>query len=214
VEDFLKRIKFPYTVGYGMTECAPIIAYRDWHSFAKGSCGQAAPRMEVKVLSEDPERIAGEIVARGTNVMLGYYKDDASTAEAIDEEGWLHTGDLGTIDADGNIFIRGRSKNMLLGANGQNIYPEEIEEKLTNHALIDECVVVQRGEKLVGLVYTSDDTLQRHGMTREEFNAQLDHYRRHVNKLLPPFYALSQLEPRETEFEKTPKRNIRRFLYK
>jgi len=214
VEDFLKKIKFPYTVGYGMTECAPIICYRDWKTFAKHSCGQPAPRMEVKVLSEDPTSIPGEIVTRGTNVMLGYYKDDAATAAAIDEEGWLHTGDLGTIDSDQNVFIRGRSKNMLLGANGQNIYPEEIEEKITTHALIDECVVVQRGEKLVALVYTSDDTLKKHGMTRDDFNGQLEQYRRHINRLLPSFYALSAFEARDEEFEKTPKRNIRRFLYK
>ena len=213
VEDFLKLIKFPYTVGYGMTECAPIICYSDWKTFAKGSCGRCVPRMEVKVLSEDPSRIPGEIVCRGTNVMLGYYKNDEATAEAIDEEGWLHTGDLGTIDAQGNVFIRGRAKNMLLGANGQNIYPEEIEEKLTGHVLIDECVVVQRGEKLVGLVYTSDDTLRRHGMSREDFNQQLNHYRRHINKMLPTFYQLSTLEPRDEEFQKTPKHNIKRFLY-
>lgn len=214
VEDFLKRIRFPYTVGYGMTECAPIISYRDWKTFRKGSCGQPVPRMEVRILSDDPQHEAGEIVTRGMNVMLGYYKDEEATAATIDNEGWLHTGDLGTLDADQNLFIRGRSKNMLLGANGQNIYPEEIEEKLTSHALIDECVVVQRGEKLVGLVYVSDDTLRRHGMSREEWNDNLDRYRNHVNKMLPAFDALSQLEPRDEEFEKTPKRNIRRFLYK
>lgn len=214
VETFLKLIKFPYTVGYGMTECGPIICYRDWKSFAKTSCGMAVPRMEVKILSEDPYNIPGEIVTKGMNVMLGYYKNPEATAEAIDEDGWLHTGDLGTIDADGNVFIRGRAKNMLLGSNGQNIYPEEIEEKLTGHVLIDECVVVQRGDKLVGLVYTSDDTLKRHGMTRADFENQLDRYRHHINRMLPNFCALSALESRNEEFEKTPKRNIRRFLYK
>ncbi|MCH5177557.1 MAG: AMP-binding protein [Prevotellaceae bacterium] len=213
VETFLKRIKFPYTVGYGMTECGPIICYRDWHSFAMTSCGRSAPRMEVRILSDDPERVPGEIVTRGMNVMLGYYKNDAATVETIDEDGWLHTGDLATMDSDGNVYIRGRVKNMLLGSNGQNIYPEEIEEKLTGHALIDECVVVQRGDKLVGLVYTSDDTLQRHGMTRDDFAEQLDRYRRHINRMLPTFCALSALESRTEEFEKTPKRNIRRFLY-
>ena len=145
--------------------------------------------------------------------MLGYFNNPEATAEAIDAEGWLHTGDLGTMDAQGNLFIRGRAKNMLLSSNGQNIYPEEIEEKLTGHVLIDECVVVQRDEKLVGLVYTSDDTLQRHGMSRQDFNDSLERYRRHVNKMLPPFYHLSRLEPRDEEFEKTPKRNIKRFLY-
>ncbi len=213
VETFLKRIHFPYTVGYGMTECGPIICYRDWKKFVKGSCGRQVPRMEVKILSDDPQNVPGEIVCRGTNVMLGYYKNDEATAEAIDEEGWLHTGDLGTMDKDGNVFIRGRSKNMLLGANGQNIYPEEIEEKLTGHALIDECVVVQRDEKLIGLVYTSDDTLRRHGMTREDFDQQLDRYRRHVNQMLPGFYHLAHLESRTEAFEKTPKHNIKRFLY-
>lgn len=213
VEAFLRRIRFPYTVGYGMTECAPIICYRDWQSFAQGSCGEAAPRMEVRILSDDPQHKEGEIVTRGVNVMLGYYKNDVATAEAIDEEGWLHTGDLGTMDSNGNVFIRGRAKNMLLGANGQNIYPEEIEEKLVGHALVDECVVVQREQKLVGLVYTSDDTLRSHGMTRDDFNAQLDRYRRHVNQLLPSFYQLSALESRDEPFEKTPKRNIKRFLY-
>ena len=213
VEDFLKKIKLPYTVGYGMTECAPIIAYSDWHTFVKGSCGRQVPRMELKVLSADPENVPGEIVTRGANVMLGYFNNPEATAEAIDAEGWLHTGDLGTMDAQGNLFIRGRAKNMLLSSNGQNIYPEEIEEKLTGHVLIDECVVVQRDEKLVGLVYTSDDTLQRHGMSRQDFNDSLERYRRHVNKMLPPFYHLSRLEPRDEEFEKTPKRNIKRFLY-
>ena len=213
VEDFLKKIKFPYTVGYGMTECAPIICYSDWKTFAKGSCGREVPRMELKVLSEDPQNIPGEIVTRGTNVMLGYYNNPDATAEAIDKDGWLHTGDLGTMDAQGNVFIRGRAKNMLLSSNGQNIYPEEIEEKLTGHVLIDECVVVQRDDKLVGLVYTSDDTLQRHGMSRKDFNDSLERYRHHVNKMLPVFYHLSRLESQDEEFEKTPKRNIKRFLY-
>lgn len=213
VEEFLKRIRFPFTVGYGMTECAPIISYSDWHTFRRKSCGRPVPRMEIRVLSPDPQHVAGEIVTRGTNVMLGYYKDTEATRLAIDTDGWLHTGDLGTQDADGNLFIRGRSKNMLLGANGQNIYPEEIEEKFTTHTLIDECVVVQRGERLVALVYVSPDTLRRHGMSREEWLAQLEHYRTHVNSLLPAFDAVSRLEPREEEFEKTPKRNIRRFLY-
>lgn len=213
VEEFLKRIHFPFTVGYGMTECAPIISYSDWHTFRRQSCGRPVPRMEIRVISPEPQRVPGEIVTRGTNVMLGYYKDEEATACAIDADGWLHTGDLGTQDADGNLFIRGRSKNMLLGANGQNIYPEEIEEKFTTHALIDECVVVQRGEKLVALVYVSPDTLRRHGMTREEWLVQLDRYRTLVNGLLPSFDAVSRLEPREEEFEKTPKRNIRRFLY-
>lgn len=214
VEDFLKRIKFPYTVGYGMTECAPIMCYRDWKTFVKGSCGQAVPRMEIRIDSDDPVNKAGELLAKGANVMLGYYKNEQVTAETIDEEGWLHSGDLATMDADGNVFIRGRLKNLLLGANGQNIYPEEVEDKVTTAALVDECVVVQRGEKLVALVYTSDETLHHHGMSREDFNAKLDSYRRHVNSLLPAYCAVSKFEIRNEPFEKTPKHNIRRFLYK
>ena len=213
VEEFMHKIKFPYTVGYGMTECGPIICYSDWKKFVKGSCGRCVPRMELKVISKDPQFIEGEICVKGMNVMLGYYKNEEATKEAIDEEGWLHTGDLGTVDADGNVFIRGRQKNMLLSASGQNIYPEEIEEKFISHVLIDECVVIQRNDKLIGLVYTSDDTLKAHGMTREDFNSQLDRYCKHVNTMLPSFYKVSKLEPRDTEFEKTPKRNIKRFLY-
>ena len=213
VEGFLHDIKFPYTAGYGMTECGPIICYQDYHTFKQGSCGKVVPRMELKINSQDPQNVEGEIMVRGMNVMLGYYKNEEATHEAIDPDGWLHTGDLGTIDKDGNVFIRGRQKNMLLGANGQNIYPEEIEEKFISHALIDECVVVQRDQKLYGLVYTSDDTLKTHGMTREDFNSQLDRYLKHVNTMLPSFYKVSKLEARDTEFEKTPKRNIKRFLY-
>ena len=213
VEDFLRDIKFPYTVGYGMTECGPIICYRDYKKFAKNSCGKIVPRMELKILSKDPTSVEGEIIVRGDNVMLGYYKNPEATREAIDEDGWLHTGDLGTIDGQGNLFIRGRQKNMLLGANGQNIYPEEIEEKFTSHALIDECVVVQRDQKLYAIAYTSDDTLKAHGMTREDFNSQLDRYCKHINSMLPGYYKVTKLESRDTEFEKTPKRNIKRFLY-
>jgi long-chain acyl-CoA synthetase len=214
VENFLSYIKFPYTVGYGMTECGPIICYRDYHTFVPRSCGQVVPRMELKVLSQDPANVEGEIVVRGDNVMLGYYKNEEATRAAIDSEGWLHTGDLGTVDSDGNVFIRGRQKNMLLGANGQNIYPEEIEEKFTSHALIDECVVVQRDQQLIGLVYTSDETLKAHGLSREEFISQLPRYCKYVNGMLPSFYKVTKLESMDTEFEKTPKRNIKRFLYK
>lgn len=157
VEQFLKRIGFPYTVGYGATECAPIICYADYHDFAPGSCGKPVVHMEVKIDSPDPENVPGEILARGLNVMLGYYKNEEATAQTLNSEGWYHTGDLGTMDADGNVYIKGRSKNMLLGANGQNIYPEEIEDRLNSMAMVNECVVVQRGEKLVGLVYPDFD---------------------------------------------------------
>lgn len=213
VEDFLRLIKFPYTVGYGMTECGPLIGYEDWSTFKKGSCGKAAPRMEVKVLSEDPENIPGEIITRGMNLMLGYYKNETETLAAIDEEGWLHTGDLGVIDSEGNIFIRGRKKNMLLGTNGQNIYPEEIEDLIMARTIFEESVVVQRGDKLVALVYVSDPALQHHGLTRKTLNEHLSTYKRQINSMLPHYANIYALEVRENEFEKTPKRNIKRFLY-
>jgi len=214
VEEFLRLIKFPYTVGYGMTECGPILGYEDWHHFAKNSCGKAAPRMEIRIDSADPENLPGEILARGANVMLGYYKNPEETELAIDSEGWLHTGDLGTMDREGNIFIRGRKKTMLLGANGQNIYPEEIEDVILSNTPFEETVVVQRGEKLVALVYVSDQELQKHELTRETVAASLDQYKREVNAALPRFANISSYELQEQEFEKTPKRSIRRYLYK
>jgi len=214
VEDFLRKIKFPYTVGYGMTECGPILAYEDWHDFAKGSCGKNVPRMTLKIDSNDEQNIPGEILAKGTNVMLGYYNNPEETAEAIDEEGWLHTGDLGTIDKNGNVFIRGRKKNMLLGANGQNIYPEEIEDTIISNTVFEECVVVQRGEKLVALVYISDEGLKSNELDRDSLEANLEEYKRQVNVLLPKFANITGFEVQKQEFEKTPKRSIRRYLYK
>lgn len=213
VEDFLHQIRFPYTVGYGMTECGPLIGYEDWHSFVKGSCGKVVPRMELRIASDDPQNIAGEILVKGDNVMLGYYKNEAETLEAIDEEGWLHTGDLGTIDQEGNIFIRGRKKTMLLGANGQNVYPEEIEDVITTHTIFEESIVVQRGEKLVALVYISPLALEHHGLTQESLLQELNNYKRHINSYLPSFANISAIEVLPHEFEKTPKRNIRRYLY-
>ena len=214
VEDFLAKIKFPYTVGYGMTECGPIIGYEDWQHFAKYSCGKAAPRMEVKIDSPDPAHTPGEILTKGTNVMLGYYKNPEETAEAIDSEGWLHTGDLGTLDKAGNIFIRGRKKTMLLGANGQNVYPEEIEDTILSNSIFDECVVVQRGEKLVALVYVSDESLRNNELARETLISSLDQYKKEVNLALPKFANITSFEVQTAEFEKTPKRSIRRYLYK
>ena len=214
VDNLLHEIKFPYTIGYGMTECAPLICYEDYDKFAVGSCGKAVDRMDVKVLSDDPEHISGEIVCRGVNVMLGYYKNEQLSKETIDEDGWLHTGDLGTIDKQGNVFINGRQKNMLLGANGQNIYPEEIESMILSTLKIDETVLVQRDQKLVALIYVSDNTLEINGLTREKFMQNLDTYKKEVNAVLPKFAQLCALEVRDTEFEKTPKRNIKRFLYK
>lgn len=213
IEDVLVKLKFPFTVGYGMTECGPIITYQHHDKFAPGSCGVPAPRMEVKILSPDPKNIPGEIVTRGINVMIGYYKNPEATAEAIDADGWLHTGDLATMDDDENVFIRGRKKNLLLGANGQNIYPEEIEESITSHSVFDETVVVQRGEKLTALVYVSDDTLAKAGLTREELNSKLDEMRNTVNEFLPKFANITGFEVQDKEFEKTPKRNIKRYLY-
>lgn len=214
VETLLHTLKFPYTIGYGMTETAPLICYSHWTEFVEGSCGRAVQRMEVKILSDDPQNTPGEIVCRGMNVMMGYYKNEDATNDAIDSEGWLHTGDLGTIDAAGNVFIRGRKKNMLLGANGQNIYPEEVEDKVISTTIIDETVVVQRGQKLVALAYVSDQILENQGMTRAQLAEHLDEYRRLINAELPKYSQLSAIELRDTEFEKTPKRNIKRFMYK
>ncbi len=213
VEDFLHQIRFPYTVGYGMTECGPIIGYEDKHLFVQGSCGKAAPRMKVKIDSTDPQNQPGEILTQGTNVMLGYYKNEEETLTAIDEEGWLHTGDLGTMDSSGNIFIRGRKKTMLLGANGQNVYPEEVEDVIATHTIFEESIVVQRGEKLVALVYISEPALEHHGLTHETLQQHLDTYKRQINSYLPAFANIAGIEVQEQEFEKTPKRSIRRYLY-
>ena len=212
VERILRMVKFRYTIGYGMTECGPIITYSDWKEHRPGSCGKAALNMEVKILSEDPFNIPGEIVAKGKNLMNGYYKNPEATAETIDQDGWLHTGDLGVIDKDGFIYIRGRKKNMLLGANGQNIYPEEAEDQVVTHSIFDECVVVQRNDKLVALVYVSDLTLKIHGKQREQLD--LEAIRKEVNEHLPRYCQLAEMEQRYEEFEKTPKKSIRRFLYK
>ncbi len=213
VEDFLLRIKFPITIGYGMTECGPIICYEDYKKFAKGSCGKPVPRMEVRILSDDPQNKAGEIVCRGTNVMLGYYKNPEATDEAIDKDGWLHTGDLGTIDKEGNVHIRGRKKSMLLGANGQNVYPEEVEDTVISNTIFDECVVVQRGEKLVCLAYVSDATLEAKKLTRKSVVDSIEETRREINNILPKFANLTAFELRDEEFAKTPKRSIKRYLY-
>lgn len=212
VEKVLRMIKFPFTVGYGMTECGPIITYADWKETRIGSCGKAAPRMIVKVLSENPESVPGEIVTKGDNVMMGYYKNQEATEEVIDQDGWLHTGDLGVIDKDGFVYIRGRKKNMLLGSNGQNIYPEEAEDQVVAHSIFDECVVVSREGKLVALVYVNELTLRAAGCSRESLD--LEKIRNEINIHLPKYCQLSKLEQRSQEFEKTPKKSIRRFLYK
>ncbi len=213
VEQFMHRIEFPYTVGYGATECAPIICYSGWKDFVPGSCGRAALHMEVKIVSPDPKNIPGEILARGLNVMLGYYKNEEATREALDSEGWYHTGDLGTMDANGNVFIKGRSKNMLLGANGQNIYPEEIEDKLNSMTMVAESVVIQEGEKLVGLVHPDYDEAKNLGLNDEDLQNIMEQNRQELNEVLPSYSKLSAIRLRQEEFEKTPKKSIKRFLY-
>ena len=214
VEQFLKAIGFPFTVGYGATECAPIICYSDWQHFVPGSCGRAVVHMEVKIDSPDPARIPGEILARGTNVMLGYYKNPEATAQTIDADGWYHTGDLGTMDADGNVFIRGRSKNMLLGPSGQNIYPEEIEDKLNSMQLVLESVVVQRDTKLVALVHPDMDAATDLGIRPDALAQLMEQNRIQVNEQLPAYCKLAEIEIHKNEFEKTPKKSIKRYLYK
>ncbi|MCD8165821.1 MAG: AMP-binding protein [Bacteroides sp.] len=213
VEQFLRMIDFPYTVGYGMTECGPIITYEDYKRFKEGSCGKAASRMEVKILSDDPANKVGEIVCRGANVMLGYYKNPEATKEAIDEEGWLHTGDLGVMDAQGNVTIKGRSKNMLLGPNGQNIYPEEIEDKLNNMPYVAECIVVQQNEKLVGLIYPDLNEAFANGLKNEDLERVMEENRVNLNTTLPAYSQLAKMKIYLEEFEKTPKKSIKRFLY-
>lgn len=214
VEQFLHRINFPYTVGYGATECAPIICYSDYQSFVPGSCGRAVIHMEVKIDSPDPANVPGEILARGTNVMLGYYKNEEATRQTIDNEGWYHTGDLGTMDAYGNVFIKGRSKNMLLGASGQNIYPEEIEDKLNSMPLVMESVVVQRDTKLVGLVYPDFEEAKNQGLAPSGIEAQMQQNLQDLNLVQPAYCKLSAIEIQDKEFEKTPKKSIKRYLYK
>ena len=214
VEQFLHRINFPYTVGYGATECAPIICYSDYQTFVPGSCGRAVIHMEVKIDSPDPANVPGEILARGTNVMLGYYKNEEATRQTIDNEGWYHTGDLGTMDAYGNVFIKGRSKNMLLGASGQNIYPEEIEDKLNSLPLVVESVVVQRDTKLVGLVYPDYEEAKNLGFATSDIEAQMQQNLQDLNLVQPAYCKLATIEIQDKEFEKTPKKSIKRYLYK
>lgn len=213
VEQFLKMIDFPYTVGYGMTECGPIICYEDWKKFKMGSCGKAVPRMEVKIDSENPEKIPGEIICKGQNVMLGYYKNEEESAKVIDKEGWMHTGDLGLIDKEGNITIKGRSKNMLLGSNGQNIYPEEIEDKLNALPYISESIIVQQNQKLVGLVYPDFGDAYAHGLTHEDIEKVMEENRTTLNAMLPSYSHIQKMKIYPEEFEKTPKKSIKRFLY-
>ena len=213
VENFMESINFPITVGYGATECAPIITYASCETFVPGSCGRAALHMEVKIDSEDPQNMPGEILTKGLNVMLGYYKNEEETARTIDKDGWYHTGDLGTMDEYGNLFIKGRIKNMLLGPSGQNIYPEEIEDKLNSLALVVESIVVQRDNKLIGLVYPDYDEMRNIGLSKEDLEKIMEENRNTLNEMIPAYCKLSAIQLTETEFEKTPKKSIKRFLY-
>ena len=211
VEEFLLSINFPITVGYGTTECAPLISYCNHSVFIGGSCGTPVDRMEVKILSTSPESIPGEIVTRGANVMLGYYKNEDATREVIDSDGWYHTGDLATMAPSGHIFIRGRIKNMLLGANGQNVYPEEIEDKLNSMAMVAESVVIQRGDKLVALVHPDKDEIVN--FSQEELADIMEQNRQALNAQLPVYSRISSIQLHEEEFSKTPKKSIKRYLY-
>lgn len=214
VEQFLNSIDFPITVGYGATETAPLISFSNRDQYLPGSCGTVVDHMEVKIASNNPENVPGEIMARGLNTMLGYYKNEVATREVLDEEGWYHTGDLGTMSADGHLYIRGRIKNMLLGSNGQNVYPEEIEDKLNSLAMVNESLIVQKGEQLIGLVYPDVDEAQQMGFNDEDLNNIMEQNRLQLNAMLPPFCKISEIRLHPEEFVKTPKKSIKRYLYK
>lgn len=213
VEAFLRKINFPYTIAYGMTEAAPLICHSRWDEIQYTSCGKTVSNMETKVLSSDPERIPGELVCRGMNVMLGYYKNEEATAQAIDCNGWLHTGDMAIKDAEGNIFIKGRCKNMLLTASGQNIYPEEIEARLNNMPFVDESLVILAGDKLIALVYPDNEEAFAQGMDKKALEAAIEVNRTELNKMLPAYSQITRIKLYPEEFEKTAKKSIKRFLY-
>lgn len=213
IEDFLVSINFPVTSGYGATECGPMVTYSDYKDFVPGSCGTPVLNMEVKIVSPDPANVPGEVITRGENVMLGYYKNEEATKEVLDKDGWYHTGDLGTMSADGHLFLRGRIKNMLLGSNGQNVYPEEIEDKLNSMSMVSECIVVQRGDKIVGLVYPDFDEAKEMGFSQSDLQEIMEQNRLELNNMLPSFCHLSAIELRDEEFAKTPKKSIKRYLY-
>ena len=212
-EKFFRTIGFRFTVGYGMTECGPLISYASWDTTELGASGRAVDTLEVKIDSEDQENVVGEIILRGDNVMLGYYKNPAATKEVIDEEGWMHTGDLGVIDKAGNIYIKGRSKNMLLGPSGKNIYPEEIESIINNYRYVTESVVISEDNKLVGLIFPDHEQLTKDGITEATLSDALDTIRKDVNSRLPEYMAVTKFRVHPEEFLKTPKRSIKRYLY-
>lgn len=213
VEAFLKMIDFPYTIAYGMTECGPIICHSHWTELKLASCGKVAARMEAKVLSPNPSAIAGELVCRGANLMLGYYKNEEATRQVIDTEGWLHTGDMATIDEDGNVFIKARCKNLLLTSSGQNIYPEEIESKLNNMPYVSESLIILQQDKLVGLIYPDSDDAFAHGLNQSDLVRVMEENRLELNKQLPAFSQIARFKLYPEEFEKTAKKSIKRFLY-
>ena len=213
IENFFVSIGFPIAMGYGTTETAPLITFAHQDDYVAGSCGVAVKHMEVKVLSDDPQNVPGELVCRGINVMKGYYKNPEATHAVIDKDGWFHTGDLATMSADGHFFIKGRSKNMLLGANGQNIYPEEIEDRLNSMALVSESIIVQRNNKLVALIHPDYDEASSMGFTAEDLEHIMDQNRVELNSQMPSFAKISGIQIHENEFEKTAKKSIKRYLY-
>ncbi len=214
IETFLQSIDFPLTIAYGTTETAPLIAFSDQSEYELFSCGKIVRHMEMKINSSDPENIPGELLVKGTNLMLGYYKNEEATKEVIDEDGWFHTGDRATMSSDGHIYIKGRIKNMLLGANGQNIYPEEIEDKLNSMTMVNESLVVQHGNQLVGLVYPDMEEAQAMGFNEDDLKNIMEQNRLELNTLIPPFCKISEIRIHNEEFKKTPKKSIKRYLYK
>ncbi|MGM9851285.1 MAG: AMP-binding protein [Muribaculaceae bacterium] len=213
VETFLRRIKFPFTVGYGMTECAPLVAYADWDVQRPGSCGQIVDRMTARIASPDPANVPGVLWLKGDNVMMGYYKNPDETAQVFDKDGWMNTGDICTLDADSFLYIRGRDKNMILGPSGQNIYPEEIEQKLNNMPYVSESLIIEEDNKLVALIYPDLENATRLGMSEADIEKQMQQNVEHLNTELPAYSRISRYRIHQEEFEKTPKRSIKRFLY-
>ena len=213
IDRFLHSIHFPHTVGYGATECAPIICYEDWKITRPGSCGKPVVNMEVRIDSPDPQNVAGEVLCRGKNVMLGYYKNEQLTRETIDADGWLHTGDLGVMDDEGRLYIRGRSKNMILGSSGNNIYPEEIEDRLNAMPCVAESLIIDRGGKIIALVYADTEQIMREGLDEKQVRELMEQNRAHLNRMLPVYSQVSAFEMQAEEFEKTPKKSIKRYLY-
>ncbi|HOW31626.1 MAG TPA: AMP-binding protein [Bacteroidales bacterium] len=213
VERFFRKIGFPFTVGYGMTECGPLISYIGWQKTQIGSSGKIVDTLQLKIDSVDPQNVVGEIMVKGDNVMLGYYKNPELTAEIIDANGWMHTGDLGLVDENGLIYIKGRSKSMILGPNGKNIYPDEIENRFNNRHGVGESLIVNRGDKLVALIYPDQDVVAKEKLSRDDLVKLFEHHRKAVNHQVPHFISIAQVEIQEKEFAKTPKRSIKRFLY-